>query len=198
MTTGPVAPAHRAMRADARHNCERLVATARIAFAEEGAEVSLIDIARRAGVGSATLYRHFPSREALLEAVYRDNVEALAAQGRELGQSAPPLDALVTWLRAFAAYTTTCRGMKELLAAVCDERSDLSSWTRETLGAAAASLLGRAQQCGAIRPDVTAHQVLRLISAVTEASEKAPGAGETGQLLTLIIDGLRYRDPAAT
>src|SRR5713226_3720268 len=103
------------LRADARENREHLVAAARVAFAEQGADASLIDIARRAGVGSATLYRHFPTREALLEAAYRDQIGSLVTLAQELPAAAAPLDALVAWLNAFAAYTTTCRGMKELM-----------------------------------------------------------------------------------
>jgi AcrR family transcriptional regulator len=196
--TGAQAVRQQRMRADARENSERLVAAARVAFAEQGADASLIDIARRAGVGSATLYRHFPSREALLEAVYRDQIGSLVSLAQELPASAAPLGALVAWLSAFAAYTTTCRGMKELMAAVYDDHSGLSAWCRDTLRSAAASLFSSAQQAGTVRPDVSADQVLRLISAMTLANEQAgASSSETEQLLTLIVDGLRYQDAAA-
>ncbi len=109
------ASAQRPMRADARRNYERLVATATAAFAERGAEASLDDIARRAGVGSGTLYRHFPTRQALLEAVYRDQVEELCSQARELLASPSPGDAFATWLRAMASYMTTKRGLSSLM-----------------------------------------------------------------------------------
>src|SRR5437588_12210376 len=99
--TGAGRPSERqAQRSDARRNAERLVEAARAAFAEHGPDASLIDIARTAGVGSATLYRHFPSREALLAAVYQSQIEALAAQGYNLLREAPsPFDAMVIWLR---------------------------------------------------------------------------------------------------
>jgi AcrR family transcriptional regulator len=190
--TGP----RRGRRVDAQDNWRRLVVVAREAFAEHGANASLIDIARRAGVGSATLYRHFPNRVALLEAVYRDQVEALVARAHELSGTTSPLEALVTWLRAFAAYTTTCRGMKELIAAAYDDQSGLSTWCRDTLRSGAESLFMTARQSGAVRMDVGADQVLRLISAMTLANEQANAdPAESELLLTLIIDGLRHPNP---
>jgi AcrR family transcriptional regulator len=194
MTTGPAAS--RAPRSDARRNSERIVSTARAAFAEHGADASLIDIARRAGVGSATLYRHFPTREALLEAVYREQIDALATQARNLVESMSPMDALDAWLRAFAAHMTRYRGMKGLMAAVCREsNSELASWCRDQLGSAAALLLGRAQRSAAVRPDVAAWQMLRLVNGVVLANEQAGvGGDQTQQMLTLVIDGLRYRN----
>jgi AcrR family transcriptional regulator len=185
----------RGKRADARRNVERLVAAARTAFAEHGAETSLIDVARRAGVGSATLYRHFPTREALIETVYRDQIKALAAEADRLQHSAPPLEALITWLHTFAAHMSTYRGMKGLMSAVCsDEYSDLASWTRDQLSTAAGTLLSRAQQSSAIRADITPWQMLRLINGTVMANEQVGSTGgQAKQLLTIAIDGLRYQ-----
>ena len=134
MTSRAGNPAPRAKRADARHNAERLATVARNAFAEHGADASLIDIARRAGVSSGTLYRHFPTRAALLAAVYRSEIEALGNLAAELHDSAEPLPALATWLRAFSEYTTTCRGLKGLVAAIdTDTQNALTSWWYATL-----------------------------------------------------------------
>src|SRR5690606_32381306 len=105
-------PSRRARRSDARLNRERLVAVARDAFTEHGQNASLIDIARRAGVGSGTLYRHFPTRAGLLVEVYKRGIQALAELAERLREKGPPLEALTTWLEAFDEYTTTSRGLK--------------------------------------------------------------------------------------
>src|SRR5215216_6625186 len=104
-----------ALRADARRNRDRLIAAAREAFAERGAEASLDDIARRAGVGPGTLYRHFPTRLTLIEAVYRDGVEALCAEARDLMSSPSPGEALATWLRSVLSYAGEKRGLATAL-----------------------------------------------------------------------------------
>jgi AcrR family transcriptional regulator len=182
-------------RADARRNATRLVAVARDAFAEHGPQASLIEIARTAGVGSATLYRHFPSREALLAAVYQSQVETLSAEAEELLQSdASPISALDTWLRAFAAHLITYRGLKGLLTATYDDRAALFAECRRMLFGAATALLTRAQDTGAIRRTVDARQMLKLIKAVAIANEETGGeADELAPLLDLVIDGLRYQ-----
>jgi AcrR family transcriptional regulator len=200
MTTDPAAGPQRAPRTDARRNFERLVTAARSAFAEHGADASLINIARSAGVGSATLYRHFPTREALLEAVYRSQIESLADQATQLRASQPPMEALVAWLRAFIAHMSAYRGLKGLMVTICrDEHSELTSWCRETLISAAQSVLTDAQKCGATRPDVNAYQVLRLINAIIVAGEQT-GADDVQveKLLEVVIDGLRSQSPAVT
>lgn len=195
MASDPAAPAARVRRSDARHNRERIVAAARTAFSHHGADASLIDIARQSGIGSATLYRHFPTREALLEAVYREQIEALATQARDLCASASPLEALDTWLRAFATHMVTYRGIKGLMAAVCsDHDSELASWCRAELGRAASSLLTRAQRAAAVRDDVTAFQMLRLVNGIVLANDQAGVDGDqTAELLTVVLDGLRHR-----
>lgn len=191
-------PTRRAMRTDARRNVEKLVAVARDAFAEHGADASLIDIARRAGVGSGTLYRHFPSRSALLLEVYRQEIEALGALAATLRDAVDPFGALAEWLRAFADYTTRCRGLKGLIAAA-DAETDTSvaGWWRETVLGAAIQLLDRAQRSGAARADITAIQVLRLVNAVALAHELAGADDSAGPVLTVVIDGLRGQDRRA-
>src|SRR6266567_2776996 len=116
--TGPATEASvdRRMRADARRNFQRLLSAAAAEFAEHGADdVSLEQIARRAGVGIGTLYRHFPTRQALLEAVYRDQVEALRGRAEELLETAPPGEALVSWLEALVTFGRTKRRLTSAL-----------------------------------------------------------------------------------
>jgi AcrR family transcriptional regulator len=196
--TGAPAATHRPMRADARRNYERLIAAADAAFADHGAEASLEDIARRAGVGIGTLYRHFPNRMALLEAVYLDRVETLCARAEDLRRSQPPGQALATWMRALAAHNITYRGLKGLLlTAKQDENSPLRS-CRGLLTSAAGGLLERAQAAGAVRPDVEPTELLRLVHAVVVASEVAPDqAAQVERLLTVMLDGLAHSAPAA-
>lgn len=187
-TSAPEAP-RRPMRADARRNYDRLLAAARDAFAADGADASLDDIARNAGVGNATLYRHFPSREALLDVVFRDRVQTLCAQAEELHGSESPDDALVTWLRALVAHVTTYRGLAAWLMSTATGQEQSPASCQELIRAAGKSLLIRAQQSGAVRPDIGTSQLLRLTHAIALATEQTPG--EADQLLSLLMDGLR-------
>ncbi|MFB9660181.1 TetR/AcrR family transcriptional regulator [Glycomyces mayteni] len=189
MTAPPPQPA---LRADARRNVERLVSAARDVFTERGVDVPMDDIARAAGVGNATLYRRFPTREALLQAVHHDEIEALHARSQELLAAQPPDEALATWLRELARRGSTSRSLAAaLMTALRDEGADVS-WCRDTMHAAAASLLDLAQRDGTIRPDVTVSQVLKLVNAIAYATEGEPdGEHQADHLLTVLIDGLR-------
>lgn len=189
MATEPVAGASRPMRADARRNYERLLAAAGEAFAEQGPDAPLDDIARRAGVGPGTLYRHFPNREALVEAVYRGEIAHLSARAYQLLEDQPPREALVEWLREEVRFATLKRGLVATLKAVVDRDSETYAWCHATLRDAAAALVTRAQQAGAIRPDVTPMDVLRLCHGVAVATEHAPD--DADRLLAVLIDGLR-------
>jgi len=179
----------RRMRADARRNYERLVASAREAFTEHGVEASLDDIARRAAVGPGTLYRHFPTREALLAAVYRDDIEALAARADEMAQTSPPAEALGAWLRLQLDYIKYKRGLGAAVKAMLDRDSETLNWCRETMRAALGGLLTPAQEVGAVRDDVDAADLLRLVHGVGMACESAPDHAD--RLLCLVLDGLR-------
>lgn len=192
MTATPARPSEqRPLRADARRNYQRLLAAARTAFAQHGADASLDDIARRAGVGSGTLYRHFPTRQALLEAVYRDQVEELCSQARELLASPSPGDALATWLRAMASYATTKRGLSSLMT----PHPELLSSCREALRRDGGALLDRAQRAGAVRSDTGLDDLFKLMHAISMATEQAPdGAEQADRLLGVVIDGLRPHD----
>ncbi|MEU2925149.1 helix-turn-helix domain-containing protein [Streptomyces sp. NPDC007251] len=185
----------RPMRADARRNYERLLKVAAEAFAEHGEKASLDDIAKRAGVGSGTLYRHFPTRQALLEAAYVDRIEALGARGAELAEQLPPGEALVEWLNELCVATIQVRGMKALLgSAVADGSSAALTACGTTVKGAAARLVEAARAEGALRDDVEPIDVLRLAHGVATASELADGQGrEIRRYLTLLVEGLRGR-----
>lgn len=182
----------RARRADARLNSERLLVTARDAFAEHGPDASLIEIARRAGVSSGTLYRHFPTRSALLAAVYRSEIEALGQLATQLRAEPDSRQALASWLGAFSEYTTTCRGLKGLVATLdVAEDASIATWWQSTLLPAATELVERAQRAGTIRADVATVQVLRLVNGVALAQELTGfDSAEIRPLLRIILDGL--------
>src|ERR1022692_1419893 len=198
--SGPVRAAvrpgpDRAMRADARRNYERLPDAAPATFAERGADTaSLEEIARRAGVGIGTLYRHFPTRQALLEAVYRDQVEALRIRAGELLRAEPPGAALADWLRALVAFGSTKRSLTTALLQTLDRDSELLSSCGAILRESTSELLERAQQAGLARTDVRGTDVLRLAHGVSMASDWAPGDPDQAErMLALVIDGLLLR-----
>ena len=197
--SSPRAGTARPMRADAQRNYDRLLRAALAAFAEHGADdASLEEIARRAGVGIGTLYRHFPTRQALLEAVYRDQVEALRARADELRESDSPADALAAWLRSLVAFSSTKRSLTTALLATLGKDSDLLSACSMVICGAADTLLIRAQQAGVVRADADARDLIRLVHAVNIATQRGPAdPGQTDRLLGLILDGLRPQPPAA-
>ncbi|MFG2228311.1 TetR/AcrR family transcriptional regulator [Streptomyces sp. NPDC048644] len=187
-TAGAVRP----MRADARRNYERLLAEARTAFIEHGTDTSLEDIARRAGVGIGTLYRHFPHRTSLMGAVFQSEVDALLAHARELADAPQPCHALVEWLRAIIDHASTYRGLsRALMAASADDSSGMARCSvpmREAGGA----LLARAQQAGAVRPDVNIADLMQLTNGIALAVEESPDDPKLAdRLLTLTLSGLK-------
>ncbi|GAU65118.1 putative TetR family transcriptional regulator [Streptomyces sp. NBRC 110611] len=182
----------RPMRADARRNYERLLTEARTAFTEHGTDTSLEDIARRAGVGIGTLYRHFPNRTALMGAVFQSEVDALLAYAKELADAPQPCAALVDWLRAIIAHASTYRGLsRALMSASTDESSGMARCSmpmREAGGA----LLARAQQAGAVRPDVNINDLMQLTNGIALAVEESPDDPRLAdRLLTLTLSGLK-------
>ncbi|MER5211677.1 helix-turn-helix domain-containing protein [Streptomyces sp. NPDC002838] len=183
----------RPMRADARRNHERLLEMAAEAFAEHGENASLDDIAKRAGVGSGTLYRHFPTRQALLEAAYLDRIEAIAARADDIAARLPPGEALVEWLNELSAGMIQVRGLKALLgSAVTDGSPAVVTACGDSVKSAAARLVGAAQEEGTLRRDVDPIDVLRLAHGVATASELADGEGtHIRRYLALLTEGLR-------
>jgi AcrR family transcriptional regulator len=152
-------------RADAARNFDAILAAGRIAFAAGGTEVSLDEIARKAGVGVATLYRNFPSREDLVEAVYVTEVDELCRYGERLAGRGDPWDALVSWLRRFVTYL----GTKRILLDALDRESGAFRACRDALYATGEPLLARAQQAGRARAEITIDDVLRFFLGVTSA-----------------------------
>jgi AcrR family transcriptional regulator len=186
----PEPPQQRAKRADALRNRAKLITAAREVFAENGTSASLEDIARRAEVGIGTLYRHFPSRHALLEAVYVDEFEAMASAAAALADL-PPWDALATWLRQFVGYAATKRALAEELLAYIDSDADVFRASREAINGAGEPLLARAQQAGVVRPDASFIDVARMVGGI--AAIRAADPGQIDRILELALDGLRYR-----
>jgi AcrR family transcriptional regulator len=178
------------MRADARRNRGRLIVAAREAFTEHGSEAPLDDIAKRAGVGPGTLYRHFPTRESLLAAVYLDDIEALSAQAdRLLGSDLPPDQALAAWLLVQLDYVKEKRGLGAAVKAMLGMHAPTMTYCRDTLRGALARLMDPARRAGLIRADIKPADVLRLTHGVAMACESAPDDAE--RLLGYVIDGLR-------
>jgi AcrR family transcriptional regulator len=181
------------MRADARRNYERLLTEARLAFTEHGVDTSLEEVARRCGVGIGTLYRHFPTREAMVEAVVREEFDALAAHAGELLTAADPLAALHEWLRAFVGTVGRYRGLTAaLLSTLQDETSGLHA-ACEAMRGAGATLLTRARQAGHIRPDADAVELFALAAGVAWANEqfRAEDRGRVERLLDIVVQGVR-------
>jgi len=180
--------AGRPRRADARRNYDRLLDTARQVFAERGADASLDEIARRAGVGPGTLYRHFPNRAELLSAVLADWVEDIrgAADGPLAGL--PPADALAGWLRLLHRHLTTYRG----LAAFVNAEDPALSGVCTPIAEVGEAVLGAAQRAGAARADVAVRDMHRMVNGVAIATESLPpDSPEVTRLLDIIAAGLR-------
>lgn len=187
---GPGVP--RVMRADARRNYERLLAEARSSFAEHGTDASLEDVARRAGVGIGTLYRHFPNRRALMSAVFEGAVSDLLARSRELLEAPQPCTALVDWLREIITHASEYRGLaRALMSASRDDGSHLARCSGPMREAGSALLL-RAQESGAVHPDVSIGDLLQLTNAIALAAEETPDdPALADRLLSLTLRGLK-------
>ena len=171
-------------RADAARNFDAILAAGRKAFAAGGADVSLDEVARQAGVGVATLYRNFPSREDLAEAVYVTEVDELCRYGERLEGRGDPWDALVSWLRRFVTYLGTRRVLLDAL----DRESGAFRACRDALYATGEPLLARAQQAGRARAEVTIDDVLRFFLGVTSAPVSS--RRQRDRFLAMAIAGL--------
>jgi AcrR family transcriptional regulator len=192
--TFPVAAeaAVRRPRADAVRNRARIVETASQVFALRGADASLEEIARGAGVGIGTLYRHFPTRDDLVEAVFRDRIEELEALADELLVSDAPGDALATWLHAQLDQAATCRGLAaEAMLTMLAPRDAPSPC--ESMRQAGAALLARAQAAGEVRTGVDIDDLVRMVQAVTLAAEESDDPDTAERLFGFVLDGVRAR-----
>ena len=190
-TTAPEAAEAPKLRADAARNRARLVEAARTLFlaGPVDAEISLEQVAKAAGVGIGTLYRHFPTRLDLLEAVYREEVDVLQQSAERLSADHPPFEALERWLEDFTDYAATKRHIFHELVEATGRDSALITHSRATMTAAAEKMVGGAQASGDIRTDVTATDVLRLVGGCTMMPNF--DRAQLQRILKVVIDGLR-------
>lgn len=183
----------RPMRADARENRDRLLRAAGERFALDGPDVPLEAIARSAGVGIGTLYRHFPDRAALIEAVYRSEVDQLCAAGPVLLSQRPAADALAEWMERFVTYAARKRALLAVLRSTTGAQSDVSPSARERLLAAIGEILQAGIDAGELRPDVDSQDVFASMNAVWLISGGGEDwAAQTERVLRLLMDGLRF------
>ena len=182
--------AQRPKRADARRNYDKLLTAARETFTELGTEASLEEIARRAGVGIGTLYRNFPTRQALLEAVYIDEVEEMARAAEDVADL-EPWDALTAWLRQYVGFAQTKRALAEQMMATVDKDAEVFLACRTALTTAGDRLLSRAQEAGVVRPDTDFADVGRMVGGI--AGIQTADREQIERILDVALDGLRYR-----
>ncbi len=185
------ASADRRPRADAVRNRDLLITAAAEAFAARGADVPLEDIARNAGVGIGTLYRHFPTRESLVEAVYRHEIDVLCERADQLLESMPPEQALAEWMQLFVVHVATKRGMLSLLKPMLSTNPNFSDQTRGRATAAATKLLEAGVAAGTIRADVNGGDLLRAVGGICMSTDQERSAASE-RLVGLLFDGLRH------
>lgn len=184
--------APRPMRADARRNRDLLMATTATVFAEKGVDASLEEIARRANVGIGTLYRHFPTRDALIEAVYRRELDLLCDGIDELLAQNRADVALAMWMHRFVEYVAKKRGMAMALKAVLGADSELFAYSHQRIRSSLGALVEAAVRAGTIRSDVDSEDLLRAMSGICMASDTPGWSDRTARLVDLLLDGLRY------
>ncbi|ACK52219.1 transcriptional regulator, TetR family [Methylocella silvestris BL2] len=187
----PAAGSPRKPRADAKRNHERLVEMAKAAFADVGVDVGLDEIARRAGVGIGTLYRHFPNRDAIVEAVYRREVQQLADSAASLLQSLSPGEALREWMRLFVDYIATKKVIAPALGSIVGGASELYASSGARITAAMSLLVERAGASGDIRADVDPNDLLRALVGFTYGNAAPGWEASARRLIDILMDGLR-------
>ncbi len=191
------ATAARPLRADAQRNRDALLEAASAAFAENGVDTSLEDVAKRAGVGIGTLYRHFPTRDALIEAAYRRGVEQLCDAADELRATHPGDEALELWMQRFVGYVATKRGLAGALKLSGEgDHAELFAYVHDRVKAALAALLEDAAATKRVRADVDGMDLIRALSGICMVSDQAQQ--QALRLINLLMDGLRFGAPANT
>ena len=185
----PTAEGERPMRADARRNYQRLLEAGRQVLTERGSEASMEEIARRADVGVGTLYRHFPRRIDLVEAVYREDVDGLVELARTLNEREDPWQSLVDWLIGFVKYGQSKRVFLTELHEAFEKNPDLVLSLREKIAGAASTVLVRAQQAGVARTDIDHADLMQLVGGMCMARNATFAQNE--RLLQLVLDGVR-------
>jgi AcrR family transcriptional regulator len=191
MGSRKVPPIARKPRADAQRNRERILEVAKKAFTRGGADISLDDVAKEAGIGPGTLYRHFPTREALLEAVYRTEVERLAAAEREFSQAMAPIDALRAWMLLFVDYIATKQLIAAALNTLVGGTSQLFAASGTQITQAINSLVQRGIAAGDIRPDLQPLDLLRALVGVSNVSSVPDWPESARRLVEILIAGSR-------
>src|ERR1700723_999034 len=177
-------------RADAVRNRELVLEAAKSVFSAGGPDASLEAVARRAGVGIGTLYRHFPTRESLYEAVYRREVQQLSELAEQLKNEAAPVDALRRWLRSNVEFVATKKGMSAALALAVQRSSELSAFSFDRLTKAIGALLDRAVAAGEIRSDISPEDVLRTLVGMCYMHDQPGWQKSVVRLLDVFVDGL--------
>jgi AcrR family transcriptional regulator len=183
--------ARRKPRADARRNRERILEIAKVAFTRSGANISLDDVVRQAGIGAGTLYRHFPTRDALLEAVYRTEVEKLAAAERELAAALPPIEALRAWMLLFVDYIAAKQIIAPALNTLVGGPSKLFEASGAQIKGAIHALVERAIESGDVRPDLDPLDLLRALVGVSNVASVPDWAPSARRLVEILIIGSR-------
>jgi AcrR family transcriptional regulator len=181
------------MRADARRNYDKLLDAARDAFTQDGPDATLDDIARRAGVGPGTLYRHFPTRQHLLEAVYLGEVQEMCRAADDLADLSP-WDALVAWLRQYLSFAATKRAVAGELVTYIDRDAEVFRTSREALVGAGDALVQAAQAAGTLRPDTSFGEIGRLVGTIGGMSSTS-SPEEIDRMFAIVLDGLRHQPP---
>ncbi|OPY94152.1 transcriptional regulator [Bradyrhizobium sacchari] len=183
-------------RADALRNRERVLEAAKAVFNAGGPEASLEAVAKRAGVGIGTLYRHFPTREDLFEAVYRREVEQLSELAEQLKTTKDPVDALRRWLRSGVEFVATKKGMVAALALAVQSGSELHAFSFERLTTAIGSLLHRAVAAGEMRADISPEDLLRAFFGMCYMHDQPGWQSSVLRMLDVFVDGLRVQPTA--
>jgi AcrR family transcriptional regulator len=192
--TAETTPASKPLRADARRNRERLVQVGRSVLAARGSEASMEEIAKAADVGVGTLYRHFPRRIDLVEAVYLEDVDALVVLAERECAGCSPWEALANWLTGFVRYAQSKRTFLTELHEAFEKNPDLALESRRKISSAAGQVLARAQEAGLARTDVDQHDLMQLVGGMCMA--RGSGLTQNERLLGLVLDGLRAPDAA--
>jgi AcrR family transcriptional regulator len=191
MATKRPVSAQRKPRADAERNRDRLLEVAKEAFARSGADASLDDIAKQAGVGPGTLYRHFPSREALIEAVYRTGVEKLAAAERNFAETMPPLEALRAWMLLFVDHIAAKKIIAPALNTLVGDPKKVFEASYSQIWDAIRSLVKRAIKSGDIRKDLDPIDLLRALIGVSNIASSPEWQQSARRLVDILITGSR-------
>jgi AcrR family transcriptional regulator len=191
MPSKPPRARGRKPRTDAQENRERLLEVAKDAFARSGAHTSLDDIAKQAGVGPGTLYRHFPTRDALIEAVYRTEVERMAASQRELSEKLPPAEALRAWMLLFVDHIATKQIIAPALNTIVGGPSKLFEGSRSQISGAINTLVSRAIESGDIRPDLDPFDLLRALIGVANVASTPDWRQSARRLVDILLSGSR-------